>query len=89
MNEQLGLTSDSTNNINRNDPNLTDSNDIPSQPMAEGEDADGGVNNNDIGPIIEETHVEEPIYFDQTTRHIGSIQKNMVLDERERSLLGR
>ena len=54
--------------------------------MGSGEDADGGLSSNEIGQI-EDTHVEEPIYFDQTTRHIGSIQKNMVLDERDRSLL--
>ena len=30
---------------------------------------------------------EEPMYFDQTTRHIGSIQKNMIFSQADNSLL--
>ena len=37
--------------------------------------------------LIDDIQVEEPIFFDQTTRHMGSIQKNMVLSEKDRSLL--
>jgi len=52
----------------------------------ENEDADGGLTNEEQAQFAD-TMADEPIYFDQTTRHIGSIQKNMVLSERDRSLL--
>jgi len=37
----------------------------------------------------EDLQAEEPIYFDQTTRHMGSIQKNMVLSDSHKSMLGK
>ena len=51
--------------------------------MAIGEDADGGMTNEEF-LFEQENEVEEPIFFDQTTRHIGSIQKNMVLTDSQR-----
>ena len=49
----------------------------------DGEDRDGGISNEEREAMQMDNnqHAEEPIYFDQTTRHIGSIQKNMVLSQ--------
>ena len=58
------------------------------------DDGNGGITNEDrenqegVDQEMEETHQDEPICFDQTNRNIGSIQKNMVLSERDRSILG-
>ena len=36
---------------------------------------------------VRESQQEEPIYFDQTTRHIGSVQKNMIFSLEDQSLM--
>ena len=54
-------------------------------------DSGGGTRSTDVQNyqqtlMAESQREDEPICFDQTTRHIGSIQKNMVFLEREDSL---
>lgn len=49
-------------------------------------DADGGLTFDDFA-FDEQPEVEEPIFFDQTTRHMGSIQKNMVLTDSHKNML--
>ena len=54
------------------------------------DDGDGGVSNEERnGAANESPDADEPIYFDQTNRNMGSIQKNMVFSERDRSLMGK
>ena len=57
--------------------------------QSEGDDGEGGLSNEDqqhfgIGPKSNDSReAEEPIYFDQTNRNMGSIQKNMIFSQRE------
>ena len=56
---------------------------------ADGGDSGGGQRIQDINfnsNLTESQKDDEPIFFDQTTRHIGSIQKNMVFFGRDESM---
>ena len=50
-------------------------------------DADGGQASDDFAFENQPSEVDEPIFFDQTTRHMGSIQKNMVLTDSHKNQL--
>ena len=50
-------------------------------------DADGGQASDYFAFENQPSEVDEPIFFDQTTRHMGSIQKNMVLTDSHKNQL--